>query len=487
MKFYHLFSYNKLHYDPDSLRAHYTENVEKLGLPVTENLDAARDYLLAAQKVIHDMAVDDIIGLMSGVGALWSNKEYPRRKRMIEIMMKKGNYSREMVELALKYVSGMFSEENLKGISDADLGGSRYILDRFLNIYKDNPNMLVHAQPKGIVGHWLAGNTIVAGQISLMRSMVTKNTNIVKVSAREKYFLPIFLESFKDVTYRNEKGIVFNGGILSDTVFAIYFDSKDKECNRELSLISDLRVARGGREAISAILNMEKKYGTEDVIYGPKYSFMVIGKEYLENEELCRDIAQKAAADFSIWDQYACTSPHVAFVEKGGNVAPVKFAEILGEYMQKAQAILPNASVTVDNSPSIVNNRIEYEFLDRAIYPDSTAWTVCYSENRKEMPNPVFSRVAHVFAIDDIFETLPQIDKYKQSVGAALKGERRNRFAEECTLRGAERCVPVGLMHTMPAGSPWDGFFNCNRMVRWVSCYGNDEEQLKEDHLLWQV
>lgn len=484
MKFYHLFAYNKLSLDIDILHKNYTENIDCLNLPVAEDLDAVKKYLMEKKRQIHDMRVDDIIGLMSEVGKLWGNKEYPLRRKLIDIIMKKDGSSKEMVELGIKYVSEMYSEENLKGITDADLCGSRYVLDRFINIYKENPSIMVHAQPMGIVGHWLSGNTLVAGQISLMRTMVTKNVNIIKVSSKEKYFLPIFLESFKDANYRNEKNILFNGSMLTDTVFAIFFDSKDKECNRELSMASNLRVARGGREAINTIINLEKQYGTEDVIYGPKYSFMVIGREYMESEELCRNIAEKAALDFSIWDQYACTSPHVAFVEKGGKVSPLEFARMLGEYMRKVAGILPNGSVSCDNSPNIINNRIEYDFLQKAVYPETTAWTILYSDNKKEMPNPIFSRVAHVFAIDNVFETIPLINRYKQSVGLALKGEKRDRYAEECTYCGVERCIPVGLMNTMPVGSPWDGFFNCNRMVRWVSTYGDDREQYKENTLL---
>lgn len=484
MKFYRLFAYNQLCFDIGTIHKNYVEDVDSLVLPFTESLEDINGYLNLQRKELQDLKVDDIIGIMSEVGKLWDNKDYPLRRMAIDMLLKKGAYSRQMIELGLKYISRMYSEDYLKGITDADLYGNRRVLDEFLNLYPGNPALLVRAQPKGIAGHWLSGNTLVIGQISLMRSLVTKNANIVKVSAKEKYFLPIFLESFKDANYRNEEGVTFNGSILSKFVFIIFFDSRDRECNTALSLATDLRIARGGKEAIDTILNLEKRYGTDDIIYGPKYSYMAIGREYLENEELCREIAEKAAIDFSIWDQYACTSPHVAFVERGGIIKPEVFARILAEYMGKVALIIPNDSVSLDNAPSIVSRRIEYDILGQAFYPESTSWTVLFSDQNQGFPRPLFSRVAHVFAVDDIFDTLPYVDKFTQSVTLAVKGKRRLLYSEECTLRGAERCIPVGCSHTMPAGSPWDGFFNCSQMTRWVSTYNDDSEQLKENKLI---
>jgi hypothetical protein len=100
------------------------------------------------------------------------------------------------------------------------------------------------------------------------------------------------------------------------------------------------------------------------------------------------------------------------------------------------------------------------------------------------MPNPIYSRVVHVRAVSDIFDTLPLVDKFKQTVAIAVKKDRRNRYAELCTLRGAERCTPVGQAHSMPIGSPWDGFFNCSKMVRWVVNYNEDDEQTRENRIL---
>ena len=67
---------------------------------------------------------------------------------------------------------------------------------------------------------------------------------------------------------------------------------------------------------------MLKKIMAEDIIFGPKLSFMAVGKTPFENV-----VIRKAATDISVFDQTACASPHTIFVEEGGKVNPKEFAE----------------------------------------------------------------------------------------------------------------------------------------------------------------
>ena len=97
----------------------------------------------------------------------------------------------------------------------------------------------------------------------------------------------------------------------------IYVDRNSEE-NHNLSKISDVRIAWGGSEAVKSIANFSKKYTTEDLIFGPKLSLSVIGKESMVNEIKVNRIARNIAIDSSIFDQKACASSHNVFIEKGG-------------------------------------------------------------------------------------------------------------------------------------------------------------------------
>ena len=61
------------------------------------------------------------------------------------------------------------------------------VLDDFIRLYDKTP-INIRAVPRGIAGHWISGNTLIIGQISLLRTILTKNANIIKVSSKNKIF-----------------------------------------------------------------------------------------------------------------------------------------------------------------------------------------------------------------------------------------------------------------------------------------------------------
>lgn len=468
MKIYSLFNCNNLNINISQLVENGL-NIDLSEIPVFTSLESMANTLDIKRRFLFDMSIDDIIGILDKVGKLWRDSSFSLRKIAKDVFIKSGQYSEEMIELSFKYMCDMYEKGYLEGIADNDLFGNRKVLDEYTKLQSTTP-IKVKAVPRGIAGHWLSGNTLIIGQISLLRAILTKNASIIKVSSKNKVFLPLFLESFKYVEYTNSKGEFFNGEVLASCISVIYFDSKDEECNKELSKYSNIRVARGGRKAIEAIMNTKKGYGTEDVIYGPKYSMIAIGRECLSGEYV-EKLIKNASIDFSIWDQFACTSPHVIFAEKGGDVSVKEFSKKLAIQMELLEDVLPNKSIDNENAPAIVAARIENEFDGITYCKESTAWSVLYNEDVIELPKPLFSRVVRVIAVEDISKIYSLIDKYIQTMAIAMEGDKRKEFINECTYRGVERCVPVGLMHTMLPGSPWDGFFNCDRLVRWVSCF----------------
>ena len=73
----------------------------------------------------------------------------------------------------------------------------------------------------------------------------------------------------------------------------------------------------GGRDAVESVMNLPRRFGTEDIIFGPKLSYMVIGREALNSARAVTKLARGASIDASVFDQTACASPHTIFVEQG--------------------------------------------------------------------------------------------------------------------------------------------------------------------------
>jgi hypothetical protein len=329
----------------------------------------------------------------------------------------------------------------------------------------------MRAQPRGLVAHWLAGNVPLLGMLALAQSIVTRNANILKAASSFSRVLPALLDGFRGLEVRCVDGRILKGDDVLASIAVVYFPREHAAAAEQMSALADVRLAWGGREAIESILNLPKHYGTEDVIFGPKLSFMAVGREALANLRLLRRAARQAATDASVFDQYACASPHTIFVEKGGTTSPREFASALAAEMAKALIRIPKGPVDAGTAAKVESLRMRYEFTGELWRSGGTEWTVLYDEEAaKGLAEPCYSRVITVRAIDDILEAVQFAHKGIQTVGTALTGPRKLAFASAASTRGVERFPDLGRMTFFD--SPWDGLFPMDRLVKWVTLGG---------------
>ena len=137
----------------------------------------------------------------------------------------------------------------------------------------------------------------------------------------------------------------------------------------------------GGREAVESVMSLPRKYGTEDVIFGPKYSFAIIGKNSFKNDDL-KEISYKLAIDISVFEQQGCNSPHTVFYESGGKFSALEFTKSLADAMNKVLKRIPKNLVSANEAFKIENIRAEYSFTGKVFSSSGTEWTVIYSEEK---------------------------------------------------------------------------------------------------------
>jgi len=310
----------------------------------------------------------------------------------------------------------------------------------------------------------VAGNVPLLGMISLVQGLLSKNANLVKVSRQNAGVLPYFLAALSQVRYRRPDGKEVAGTLLTDAVRAIYTDRED-EAAAALSTLADVRVAWGGREAVEAIMNLPRRFGTEDIVFGPKTSFVVVGADKLSGQAGARQVASLVARDTVALGQRGCNSPHTVFVERGGALGPEAFAALLGEELSRVSRQTP-PDTAPQEAFQILGWRAEYDMRGQAWYGDGVRWSVFYSDDDRGLATPCYGRTLFVRPVDDVFDVAAVCSVNTQTAGLAL-GERRLKVAEALTARGVERCPEVGRMSLYEA--PWDGMYPIDRMVRWVS------------------
>ncbi len=408
----------------------------------SEDLDSVIRELRKKIKYLHGLKIDDIIEFLDKVGDFWSESQ--------DFKKHFGKNLNHLVDFMKKYHLTIMLDTALR---------NRMALDGFVKLNK--LSVFYHAQPRGLTVHWIAGNVPVLGIFSVLQSLLTKNVSLIKASSKSYQDMLKLLGSFKNVNTAK-----ISGSNILKTIAVLLVDRKDRENHEKLSLAADIRVVWGGKEAVDTIINLKKRLETEDIIHGPKYSYAVIGKNTLDKD--INKIAQKLAIDVCVFDQYACSSPHTVFVESGGRASPADFAKELAKQLSLVNRFIPKGKVDPGKSMDIVKIRTRYEFTGKVFSSENTDWTVVYSEE-DGLAEPCFSRVVFVRPVSDINRIAELNDRGKQTMGLSMSLPRRMEFADKATLFGIDRCPSLGGMSFFE--SPWDGMFDLDRMVRWVTCY----------------
>ncbi|MEE2960718.1 MAG: acyl-CoA reductase [Myxococcota bacterium] len=425
-----------------------------LEAPVIEDIHALMDSLIASQEVLRTYSVDEIITLISSVSDRWLDEDSPLAPFKYQ---------------GLSFLKSWCQSANLRRLADEALRGHRGYLDGFRPTHGSNRRLL-RAVEKGLVAHWLAGNVPLLGMLTLVQSVLCRNANILKTASSFSGVLPLLLETFVDVEIE-KNGRVLRGNDILNSLGVVYFPSGDIATAHAISGRADVRLAWGGREAVEAITGLPKKYDAEDIVFGPKLSCMVIGRELLGSDEDIKRAARRTATDVSTFDQYACASPHTIFVEMGSvHGTPKHFGEILGLEMEKALKRIPKGLVDAATSANILSKRLHYDFFGEYWASLGTEWTILYEPEKIELATPTYSRVVTIVPVEDVQEVIPLLDSSIQSVGLGLKDSRKLEFAEMAIGRGVERLPDLGRMTHFD--SPWDGMYVMERMVRWVSAGG---------------
>ena len=413
-----------------------------------ENLDSIIKKLRLQQDWLHNQNIEDLLDYFDSLGNHWKEE------------------STQRFGTNLKHLSNFLNKQNLSKELRIALRGNYKVLDDFITL-QDDSEFLYHAQPRGLAVHWIAGNVDVLGIFSVVQSLLTKNICLVKAPQNYSILKNLIL-SFKEVSTSQ-----ISGEDLLKCLSLVYVDKTNQFFQKILSKNADIRIAWGGQEAVSSILSLEKNFFTEDIIYGPKYSYAILDSQFLESNT--KSLAQRLAMDISIFDQYACNSPHTIFIENSAEHSKDtarNFAKELSNAMETVnRLIFPKPKISEKKSMDILSLRTEYDFKGEVFASKNTDWTVIFS-NEEGLATPCFSRVVFVRPIKDASNIKKFHNRKIQSIGLGMTDiKKRKQLVDELTLSGGDRCPSIGSMSLFH--SPWDGMFGMDRMVRWITMAKN--------------
>jgi acyl-CoA reductase-like NAD-dependent aldehyde dehydrogenase len=324
-------------------------------------------------------------------------------------------------------------------------------LDQFTRIEERKSLRIL---PRGVAGHWIAGNVPLLGLFSWALSALAGNVNVVRLSSRMDDFLTPILR----VLARSSAA----GAELAADTLAVRFATEDEAAHRAMSLAADVRIAWGGREAVEAIAALPTRWDCETVILGPRMSMAVVDADLLTDRVLSR-----LASDIAYFDQQACSSPQWVFVKRPRRAA--SFDEVVARFVEAfaAQArALGRHRLDFGETYRIELDRARVLIDGAVLHRDAeTAWTVVVLD-APDTRVACANRFVQVIPFDDVDEIGRFIPGNAQTVVMLLDRPDSDRFSESAAQRGVQRFARPGEGNHFE--TPWDGTPLMSRLTRWT-------------------
>jgi len=423
----------------------HKDNRTKISLPEITDSDIHQIGKTDTES-LHKLSINDIVSFYSKVGELWGSPQNEKREELVDLTSRVTGYSKEMVELGMKQICGILTKEYLEAALQSDLGDKR-LMDEWVT----RAESVVHCQPRGKMLHILAGNVPTVAITSIVRGSLTKNANIIKMSDRDVITASYFAQSFHDVDPEHP---------VTKTTSVLYWPHTNHEIFGEIISLVNAVSVWGGYDAIHETKENTPQ-GVELLEFGPRRGVQLIGEDAFHDLEKA---TKNAAHDLTLFDQEACFSPQIAFVEGDAE----RYAESLAKSLEEENARLPKGYSDSKSHANITNARIYSKFRGHKVHTSAkTEWTIILASKMEDFPTHPLGRTIFIIPVKDLAESIKHIGPETQVV-AIEPYSRAADLKERLTVKGVDRITRLGKMGYFALGSPQEGMYTLSRMVRWV-------------------
>jgi hypothetical protein len=442
---------------------------ESLNIIINSLKQSRQNYLLK----INIPTVFEVIGKVT---QLWADSYYKGRKIAREVLPIVTGFSEQMIDSwGFDHFMKILKKENLPLFGK--LKPEKYqefsnLQDGLVKAYGELNVSHSNFEPE-IIGHICAGNILGIAAFEMIIDKLVDAATWIKVPTEEPVFGALYAKSIEEIDPK-----------LAYSIAILPFGSKDKFVQELLFSKSDIVRATGGEQARVSLTKLAEKHNIPLSGHWHKFSFITVARDYMDDR--ASQVAELVSLDVTAWDQQGCFSPQEIFVENGGEVDPLKFAELLSEEMETTSRALPKG--TNSGKMQVLDGYHQYfkkEMMGEPVKIFSSAthqWLVIYDGTTTRFePSPLF-RVIRVKPVDDIME-IPKlvmpIGNFLQTVGVAIPNKRLIPFADAIGEVGATNIRTISSMTLQKPWEPWDGRFPLHELfehdnIRWVSISTQD-------------
>lgn len=416
----------------------------------------------AREEHLAERPVDEIVAAIGLAAAELARRDSQDRQLLERALPAVTGYSPQMIHLVLERMLQDWHEPALRALLEAELGDPG-LLDGFRRRPGVAAGASIRAYGPATAFHIFAGNVPGVAVTSLIRSLLVKTAVLGKTAAGEPLLATIFARSLARV----DPGI-------GECIAVTYWAGGSTELEAKAFAATDLVVAYGGEETVARI-RAKMPANRRLVVHGPRLSFGLVGRDALA-PDLADQTAEAVARATATFDQQGCVSPHLIYVEKGGEVAPDAFAERVASQLERLETQLPRGRLSLAEATRIQEDRASAEFRAiagagvRLFASAGTAHTVVYDPDSVFEPSCLnrFIRIKPLDNVEDAVELLRPYAAYLQTVGVAGAGERLPQIAHELGSIGVARITTFQRMPWPPPYWHHDGQAPLRELVSWT-------------------
>ena len=416
------------------------------------------------ERYFQPRSTNNMVLLLSSVARNWLDPEYPFRKLALEQGPEATGFSRATLANGLDAFFKLLTPEGFQRLLEQDLGHARRLDEMSSADSELKGSRAALAVAPELLVHIAAGNLPNPTLMSMILGVLMRSAQFVKCASGTALIPRLFAHSLYDAEPK-----------LGACLEVAEWRGGNVPLEQALFAEADCVTITGSDETLASI-RQRLPAKTRFVGYGHKVSFAFVSSDVLVGM-YTRKVVNRAATDVVAWNQLGCLSPHVIYVQEGGETKPEQFAELLAEALAEREELEPRGELPVETAAVIASRRSMYE-VRAAHSPDtqswcsknSTAWTVVY-ESDPRFQLSCLNRFIYVKGVKDLTTALQNADSVRgktSTVGVAAPEHKMQELATELARWGATRVCSLGQMQNPPLTWRHDGRPALGDLITWT-------------------
>ena len=305
----------------------------------------------------------------------------------------------------------------------------------------------------GTVFHIAPSNVPVNFAYSVVAGLLAGNTNVVRVSQKQFPQVDIIVKHMQATNMHR---------------VAVVRYPHESNANEVFSAECAVRVIWGGDATIETIRKNAIPARAFDICFADRYSIAAIRPKAILEADNCSLIAERFYNDTYLFDQNACSAPHLMCWEKGDGLAEAKkrFWDAVYDYAKahyQFQDVMAVDKLTALYKQAVAMPTHDEETKDNVLRRVEIESLPCDIDSFR-CAGGYFSE-CEVESLDDIAPIVSA--KYQTLAYYGFEREELEAFVQRNRLTGIDRIVPFG--ETTVFSLTWDGRDLIQSMSRVVS------------------